>query len=358
MKIKDILKDANEKGYWVLPGLIDMHVHLRDPGLTHKENIFTGLRAAAAGGFTTVVTMANTSPVCDNERIIKYQIKKAKRAKLGRLLPICAVTKDMDGKELVTTKNFAYSDDGKQINNADIIESAMKQGMFIFTHYDDPEHSLIQRDIELAIKHNARLHIQHVSTATSVEVIRNARKTHPHLITAEATPHHFTLTEDYIKTHNTSAKMSPPLRTAKDRNAVFKALQDGTISCIATDHAPHTLEEKSVAYRDAPNGIIGLETAVGLALTYLKLSKEQLTTLMHTNPAKILGLKNNSPLNRRGGAKRRGSFTIIDPNLEWTVDSTNFHSKSNCQPYDGMRLKGKVLYTICKGRIIYGKIVS
>ena len=206
--IKKLLQTAEAKGHWVVPGLIDMHVHFRDPGFTHKEDILTGLRAAAAGGFTTVVTMANTDPVCDSEEIIKYQLKKAKRAKLGRLLPVCAVTKNMGGMSLVTTKNFAYSDDGKQIKSAEIIEEAFKRKMFILTHYDEPEHTLMQRDIDLAIKHNARLHIQHVSTAKSVQIIREARKTHSHLITAEATPHHFTLTTDEIKTHDTNAKMA------------------------------------------------------------------------------------------------------------------------------------------------------
>lgn len=343
--VKKILNDAEKKGYWVLPGLIDVHVHFRDPGLTHKEDILTGLRAAAAGGFTTVVTMANTVPPCDNKKIIKYQIKKASGARLGRLFPICAVTKGMEGKELVNTKNFAYSDDGKQIVSAEIMEAAFKKGMFVLAHYDEPEHELMKRDIELAIKHKAHLHIQHVSTAASIEVIRAARKTHPHLITAEVAPHHFTLTKEALETHGTNAKMAPPLRTAKDVDAIVTAMQDGTISVIATDHAPHSHEEKSQPLDKAPNGITGLETAVGLTLTNLyhtgKLTKDQITALLSTNPAKILekNFKND--------------FTIIDPNFEWTVDSTKFQSKSKNQPYERMKLKGKVIFTICNSKVIY-----
>jgi len=359
-----LLTDARAKGNWVLPGLVDMHVHFRDPGFIQKEDILTGLSAAAAGGFTTVVTMANTVPVCDNRKIIKYQKRLAKRAKLGRLLPICAVTKGMEGKELVDIKSFAYSDDGKMIEDAGIMEDAFKKKMLVFAHYDDPEHELMKRDIDLAIKHNARLHIQHVSTAASIEVIRAARKNHSHLITAEVTPHHFTLTQEAVKKHGTNAKMAPPLRTQKDVDAIIKALQDGTISVIATDHAPHSREEKSQHFDKAPNGVTGLETAVGLTLTHLyhtgKLDVDQIVRLLCINPAKILGLKLYKEYITEDVTEifAKTDFTIIDPNFEWTVDSSKFHSKSKNHPYEGIQLKGKVLYTVCNGRVIYGKISS
>jgi dihydroorotase len=347
--IKKFLADMEAKGYWVVPGLVDIHVHFRDPGLTHKEDIITGLRAAAAGGFTTVVTMANTNPVCDEKYIIKYQKKMANVVGLGRLFPICSVTKNMDGVELVDTKNFAYSDDGKQIHDAAVLESALQKFPLVLAHYDDPEHELMQRDIDLAIKHGRRLHIQHISTAKSVEVVRKARATHPHLITAEVAPHHFALTSDALKTHGTNAKMAPPLRTKKDVDAIIGALRDGTISVIATDHAPHTEEEKSVEFDRAPNGITGLETSVGLTLTHLYhtgiLTRDQIVALMSTNPTKILDLK-----------PQKSDFTIIDPNFEWVVDNSKSRSKSKNNPYHDMKLRGKVLYTICNGKIIYGTI--
>ena len=360
-------------GKIVAPGLIDMHVHLRDPGLTHKEDITSGLIAASKGGFSTVVTMANTIPVTDRASIIDEQIHKACRRELGRLYPVSSVTLGMEGKRLVDIESninagaVAFSEDGKSVENPELLKEFMirmkQRGCLprpILDHCDadkkdekNSEAYYAARDIKLAAQTGARLHIQHVSTKDTVDIIREAKrdKRLRMLITAEAAPHHFTLTEEDIKVWGTNAKMSPPLRTAEDRDAIIRGLQDGTIDAIATDHAPHAEHEKAAEFANAPNGIIGLETAVGLAFTELvhtnKMSESDLIKTLTTNPARILNL------DTIGLGTLFADLTIIDPNKEWTVNSADFASKSKNMPYEGKKLKGAVTHTICRGRLIF-----
>jgi len=344
------------KGKWVVPGLTDLHTHFRDPGFTHKEDINSGLTAATRGGFATVVTMANTSPVTDSPEKIAYQIRKSQERKLAMLLPVSSVTKNMDGKELVDWRAnlragaAAFSEDGKAVEDSDLFEKFMRElsneQIPILTHCDGEkgEEYYVERDIALAKKTGAKLHIQHVSLAGSVELIREAKKKLKNL-TAEATPHHFCLNADALKLHGPNAKMSPPLRTETDRQAIIQGLQDGTIDVIATDHAPHDAEGK--ASNNPPNGIIGLETAVGLSLTELyhtgKLREIELIKKFTKNPASII----HQP------SYKYGTFTVIDPNMEWTVDSNEFASKSKNMPYDGMKLRGRATHTIRNGEIIH-----
>jgi dihydroorotase len=357
-------------GMWVVPGLIDLHVHFRDPGLTHKEDIETGLRAAAAGGFTTVCTMANTNPATDCPDIIRYQIEKAESLNLGKLLPVSAITKGLNGAELVDiganlrAGAVAFSDDGKTVANADLMSEffvrAARADVVTMCHCEDhaadpnmneSEWKIIQRDINLAVAKNARVHICHVSTAEGVEIIKRAREVYKHLVTAEVAPHHFVFTCADVK-GSTNAKMAPPLRSEADRMAVIGALLDGTICAIATDHAPHTNQEKSVEFAKAPNGIIGLQTAVALSITELhnKHGMKPLDLIMSltTNPARVLGIDAGTLQ-----IGKHADVTIIDPNQTWVVDSKVFESKSKNQPYDGMKLTGRVTHTICEGRVIF-----
>jgi len=347
-----------------VPGLIDMHTHFRDPGLTHKEDIQTGLTAAARGGFTSVVTMGNTSPVCDNEQIIKHQINRAKEVKLGKLYPVSTVTMGMLGKEATNIHDniiagaIAFSEDGKSVEDPAVFKQFLHQAaqfqVPVLDHCDDVrgEAYYAERDIELAGSVGSRLHIQHVSLADTVNVIADGKKKYGKLITAEAAPHHFALTrQDYLD-WGVDAKMAPPLATESDRQAIIRGLADGTIDAIATDHAPHTAEEKKSD--NPPNGIIGLETALPLALTHLyyagEVDRMQLIRLMSTNPANILGIK--------GGTLAPGSpadITIIDPNIGHVVDKYSFASKSKNQPYHGRFLRGEVTKTICDGRTIFEK---
>ncbi len=375
-------------GLWITPGLIDLHVHFRDPGLTHKEDIMTGLQAAAKGGFTTVCAMANTKPIIDTPELVKYQINKSRAAGLSNLLPISAITKNFEGKELVGAKEMldagicAFSEDGKSVMDtkllSDFFEQTAKLDIPVFDHCEDlelvsggqihdgetakklelkpissaSEETIVARDIHLAMEKGARIHICHVSTKGSVEIVRSAKKQYGNKVTAEVCPHHFTLIDEDIKTRDSNFKMSPPLRAKTDRTAVIEGLRDGTIEVIATDHAPHTAEEKAQSFENAPNGIIGLETAVGLAITELYnkqiLNKLELIAKFTSNPAKIL--KKNLGTLQKGAT---ADVTIINPKFEWIVDKNDFASKSKNMPYDGMKLIGKTVMTICAGKIIY-----
>jgi len=348
--IDKLLEHARKKGWWVIPGLVDLHAHFRDPGQTHKEDIETGLKSAAAGGFTTVVTMPNTSPTVDSPEQIKYQIDRAQQIGIARLLPSSALTYGLEGNQVVYMQQnklagaIAFTDDGKTVMREDVLEEIFKKAAevnaLVMVHCEEPEHEIIQRDIRLAIKHGVRLHLQHVSTRESVNAIMAAKLTHRHLITAEVTPHHIALT--YNPKQNTNFKMSPPLRTETDKLALIEALRDGTIDCIATDHAPHAKNEKSVKYDEAPNGIIGLETAVGVVMTELyhkhKFTKERIIEILSTTPAKIIGVE---PV----------GTTVIDPNATWRP--TTFVSKSANSPFIGTKLRGKVTTTIYNDKIVY-----
>jgi dihydroorotase len=349
----EIIDAAN---LWVVPGLIDMHVHLRDPGQLHKETIATGTHAAAAGGFTTVCCMPNTSPVIDNAETVEY-IKG--QASAIRVLPVGSITKGLDGEEISALREMkeagicAISDDGKTVANPVLFKEAMLRakalGLPVLVHCE-PEESIIERDILLAREADVPLHICHVSTRRGVELIRAARES-GQAVTAEAAPHHFTLTRDDNKS-DTNFKMSPPLRSGDDRSAIISALKDGVIGVIATDHAPHSEDEKNCDYELAPNGITGLETAFSLAYSELVktgvLTPLQLIEKFTVNPAEILG----SDLGHLS-INAEADITIIDPNETYIINKNDSKSKSRNTPFHGREVSGRVVYTIFGGRIIY-----
>jgi dihydroorotase len=368
----------------VAPGLIDVHSHFRDPGFTYKEDILTGANCAARGGYTTVVCMANTKPVVDNIETLKYILDKAKGAKI-EVLQTGSITKGLNGRELTDMeelkKNGAvgFSDDGKPIMDSSIAIRAMnmarKLNVPLSFHEEDPsliaenginkgvvakklnltgspheaENVLVARDAILAISTGAKVNIQHISSALSVEIVRWAKKMGAD-ITAEVTPHHFSLNENAVLKYGANAKMNPPLRTEKDRLSILEGLKDGTLDIIATDHAPHAKEEKEKELRTAPSGIIGLETALSLGITNLVLpgilTIMQLIEKMTVNPAKLYGL--NKGYIKEGS---QADIVIFDAGEEWIVDK--FVSKSSNSPFKGMKLHGKVKKTIYKGDIVY-----
>ncbi len=376
----------NAKGKLVMPGLIDMHVHLREPGLEAKETIATGTRAAAMGGFTGVACMPNTKPVVDNRALVEFVKTRAESGGVVNVYPIGAITKCSEGAELAEIGDMkqagavAVSDDGHPVMNAQVMRLAMQYArMFdlpVISHCEDlnlvaegvmhegyystvyglkgitpaAEEIMVARDIMLAELTGARVHIAHVSTAGSVELIRMAKKKGIK-VTAEATPHHFTLTDEAVGGYDTSTKVNPPLRDAVDVRAVKEGLRDGTIDVIATDHAPHTSEEKDVEYNYAPFGMVGLETAVGLAFKELVapgiLSVEELVRKMSCNPARILCLDKG-----RLDIGADADITIVDPELKETVDVNKFVSKGKNSPFDGWELSGLPVVTIVGGRIV------
>ncbi len=370
-------------GKIVVPGLIDMHVHLREPGFEYKETIATGTAAAKAGGFTSVCCMPNTNPVNDNQAVTKLVLSQALKAS-ARVFPIGAITKGSKGEEpaglaeLRAAGCVAVSDDGKPVMNPAVMRRAMEHAktfdMLVVSHCEDSglsgkgvmnegevsrelglrgipraaEDVMTGRDIALAEETGCRLHIAHVSTAGSVELVR-AAKTRGVKVAAETCPHYFTLTDEAVRGYNTLAKMNPPLRTAADVAAIKQGLKDGTIDVIATDHAPHTMDEKSGEFDDAPFGIVGLETALGLTLKLVDegvLSLMELVRKLSFNPATVLKLEKGtlSP-----GAD--ADITIIDCAAEWVVDSSRFKSKSRNTPFNGWKLRGRAVQTIVDGRL-------
>lgn len=372
------------RGLTAAPGFVDVHVHFRDPGFTYKEDILTGAKAAAAGGFTTVVLMANTKPVADNEETLDYVLKKG--LETGIHVQTCAaVTRGMQGKELTDMEGLSaagacgFTDDGIPILDEELTEKAMEQAaklkLPISFHEENPafitnnginrgraseyfgiggspreaEISMVERDLRLAVKTGAIVNIQHISSKEAVELVRQARKQSPN-IHAEATPHHFTLTEEAVIRHGTLAKMNPPLREESDRQAILQGLRDGAIDLIATDHAPHSKEEKDRELTQAPSGIIGLETAFSLGVMNLVesgcLTLLQLIEKMSYNPAKMYHLD-------AGYAAEEGpaDLVLFDENEEWTVNG--FASKSWNSPFLGQTLKGRIKYTICSGEVVY-----
>ncbi len=374
-------------GMLILPGLIDMHVHLREPGREDTETIATGTMAAAAGGFTAVACMPNTTPPLDNQEAVMFVKQRAVGCK-ARVYPVGAVSRGRSGKEMadigemVRTGAVAITDDGSPVSDAGMMRRALEYaGMFgiaVISHAEDmslsgkgvmnegyestrlgmpgippfSEEVCIARDILLCKYIGTPLHIAHVSTKGAVELIRRAKAEGVN-VTAEATPHHFTLTDAEIgKEFHTSLKMNPPLRTREDVSAIIEGLADGTIDCIASDHAPHAPEEKEVEFDQAPNGIIGLETSLGLAATYLvkpgHLTWNDLARKMSAHPARIL----RAP----GGDLRAGAIadiTIVNPKANWTVKVDKFFSKSRNSPYESWKLQGKVRYTILGGEVSY-----
>ncbi len=373
-------------GCLVTPGLIDMHVHLREPGFEHKETIYTGSLAAARGGFTAVACMPNTNPVIDNAALIRSIIASAQEVGLVHVYPIGAISRGSRGEMLAEMGDMAaagavaFSDDGMPVADAGLMRRGMQYaGMLdkpIISHSEEKslsaggamhegsistmlglkgipasaEEVMVARDIILAEETGCPTHIAHVSTAGSVRLLREA-KARGVKVTAEATPHHFTLTHEAVTGYDTATKVNPPLRTADDRAAIRQGLADGTIDVIATDHAPHTEEEKDVEYEKAPFGLVGLETAVGLVWTELVhtglLTPLQAVTCLTRNPARILGIPKGT---LAPGAD--ADITIIDPELEEVVDPAKFVSKSRNTPFAGRRLKGLPRLTMVGGRVI------
>lgn len=377
-------KIIDAAGLVIAPGLIDVHVHFRDPGFLYKEDIETGAEAAKRGGYTTVICMANTKPAIDNTDTLQYVLKKGKETGI-HVLATATVTEGLGGKRLTDMEQLAaagaagYTDDGIPIMDEGLLYEAMERAgklhLPISLHEEDPslitnnginrgkvsealgiggspseaESTLVERDLKIACETGAILNIQHISTKEAVAAVRRAKQISGN-IHAEATPHHFSLTEDAVLKYETLAKMNPPLRTEADRQAIIEGLKDGTIDLIATDHAPHSTEEKNRPIAEAPSGIIGLETALALGITnlvrpgYLTLS--ELLEKMTIQPARLYRLET--------GAIREGmtaDLVVIAENEQWTVEG--YASKSENSPFTGMQLYGKVKYTICEGKCVY-----
>ncbi|MBP1649590.1 MAG: pyrC [Bacteroidetes bacterium] len=374
------------KGKIVAPGFMDMHVHFREPGFEHKETVLTGCTAAAAGGFTSVCCMPNTNPPIDDESVIRFIQAKARIA-LGGLVdvfPVAAVTVGRKGEhiaplaEMAAAGAVAFSDDGDPVHDAEIMRRALEYarmfGKPIIQHAQEPtltkggamnegfaatelglagmpsiaEEIMIARDLRIVGYTGGKYHVAHLSTAGSVALVRQA-KAEGQKVTCEVTPHHFTLTDDAVRTYDTNTKMNPPLRTADDVEAIKQGLRDGTVDVIATDHAPHSFDEKQVEYQSAPFGIIGLETAVGLAVTELVcknvITMYQLIEKLSTNPRSILGLPS---IKIQDG--EMANLTIIDPVGTWVVDPSAFKSRSKNTPFGGRRLTGRAVGVINNGQ--------
>lgn len=377
----DQIIDAS--GMIAAPGLIDVHVHFRDPGFTYKEDLETGSAAAAAGGFTTVVCMANTKPVVDSVDIYKEIEKRCEQLPI-KVWQAAAVSIGFEGKELTDMDALykagvrGFTDDGIPLMDEKIVEEAMKKvkelDVPISLHEEDPayikqpgvnqgkvseqlnyggasymaEAVMVKRDCELAVKTGAKVDIQHISSAAAVDYVKEAKEKGANVV-AEASPHHFTLTEEAVLKYGTLARMNPPLRTEEDRQRIIKGLQEGTIEIIATDHAPHSKEEKEKSLAEAPSGITGLETSLALGVTELVdkgyLSMMQLLEKMTINPAKLYNMEQG-----RLQKGKMADIVLFDPEEEWEVKE--YKSRATNSPFTGWKLKGKVKYTICDGKIV------
>ncbi len=379
------LRIIDASGKIVTPGLIDMHVHLREPGHEYKETIETGCLAAAFGGFTAVCTMPNTNPVNDCRQVTEYILQKAQSADTVRVYPVAAISPGLKGEglceygELKVAGAVALSDDGNPVMSSQLMRRALEYAkgfdLPVISHCEDldlaaggamnegaiatrmglagipnaSESIMVMRDIALCELTGVPIHIAHVSTEESVRAIRDAKKRGTP-VTAETAPHYFTLTEESVKEYNTNTKMNPPLRSGHDREAVCQALADGTIDVIATDHAPHSSIEKEVEFDKAANGIIGLETSVSLALKLIEngvINMARLVEKMSTNPARILGIETGLLVGRPA------DITIIDPERSYRVNADNFRSLSRNTPFDGWDMKGKAVLTMVGGKIVY-----
>lgn len=381
---KEGAKEFDFSGKILVPGLFDMHVHFREPGREDEETVITGCNSAAAGGFTGVACMPNTEPATDTAEVVKF-IKEQASKHLVDVYPVAAASVGRKGEiispmaELIEAGAVAFSDDGTVIKTSSVLRRAFEYASMydvpIIEHCEDEsladgamneginstllglpaipsvaEDIIVSRDILMAEYTGGRIHIAHISTKNSVYLVREAKKKGIK-VTAEVTPHHFTLTDDALKTYDTNFKMNPPLRTREDLDAIIKGLKDGTIDCIASDHAPHSLEEKEAEFQYAPNGIVGFETTVGLSFSELlhknKLSIEELIKKLSINPRKILNL----PIPKFQSGEI-ANFTILDPNLIWTVDISKFKSKSKNSPFDKRLLTGKSVAVVNKKKMI------
>ena len=403
LKAKKTDRVIQAKGYYVMPGFIDMHVHFRDPGFEQKEDIYTGMAAAAHGGYTTVLTMPNTKPVVDNADVVNYVHTKAASGHCIHVMQVGAVTKGQQGKELADIKGMveagipAISEDGKSVMNAEVYREGMleaaKYGIPVLAHCEDinmvnggvmnadakakeldmpgitnsVEDVIIARDIVLSKETGAQLHLCHCSTADSVKMVKLAKE-EGLKVSAEVCPHHFTLTSDDIKKfvpqiengilipHETDAdtnyKMNPPLRTGKDVEALKEGLRDGIMEVISTDHAPHTFDDKNTSMKKAPFGIVGLETAACLTYSELVLggylTPMQMAEKMSYNPARIIGID-------KGDIQpgKKADVVLFDPNETYRIDKNTFASKGRNTPFDGREVTGRVKLTICDGNIVY-----
>lgn len=373
-------------GLTVTPGLVDVHCHLREPGYNAKETIKTGIMSAIQGGYTGICPMANTNPVNDNLMTLSYMFAKAKEVAQIGFYPICAVTKELNGQNIVNVSELidggavAFSDDGKPIEDLNLLRCALKYinslGSFIISHSEDSslsrggvinegeisaklglkgisylaESTAIARELEIVRETKGKYHFAHISTKRSVELIRQAKKEGLN-VTCETAPHYFSLTQDDMLPYDARFKMNPPLRTKEDLNAIIEGLKDGTIDIIATDHAPHKVHEKQLPIQNSPMGIVGFETALGLTLTNLvhtnKLTLQEAIKKLTYNPSKIFGIKEQGTIE----AGREANLTVISENEIWTVNAEKFISKCRISPFDGMKLKGRAVKTIIKGKI-------
>ena len=391
IKIEKNIEEATDKiidctGLFIMPGMIDIHCHLREPGGEHKETIETGSHSAVKGGFTTICPMPNTKPTPDSAIVLSEIIEKGKKVGLCNILPFSSVTKGEKGQELVNFKEqlesgaIAFSDDGVPVENARMIREAMikanELGSYISEHCEEKtvssgainagkvaeklnvegvlpeaEEIMAARDIVIAETNNLHTHICHISTKTSVNTIRSAKQRGVK-VTCETCPHYYSFTQEEVLKKGTNAKMNPPLREEKDKEEIIKGLQDGTIDCIVTDHAPHTQEEKNQELSKAPNGIIGFETALAATITNLvkpgKLTLLDVCRLMSYNPAKLLKIE-------RGEIKegKIADLTIFDKDCEYIYKIEDIVSKSKNTPFIGEKLTGKVKYTIVSGKVVY-----
>lgn len=371
-------------GKVITPGLVDMHCHLREPGFESKETIKTGIQSAISGGYTAICPMANTSPVVDNLMTLKYTFDRAQEAEEIGFYPICALSVGLKGQNLVNMSELkdngavAFSDDGKPLENLKLyrvaLEYADSLGALIISHSEDSslasggvinegaastrlglqgisdlaESVAVARELEVLRYSGGKLHFAHISTKRSIELIRQAKKDGLN-VTCETAPHYFSLCDEDIKTFEAKFKMNPPLRSREDKEAVIEGLQDGTIDVIATDHAPHTLEEKLMPIQKAPMGIVGFETSLALCITnlvdggYLTLS--QVIEKLSLNPSRILNIK-------QGNIKigEPANLTVVDPDVEWIVDASKFKSKCKISPFDGKKLRGRVLAVVVNGK--------
>lgn len=384
--------DAN--GLFVAPGLIDMHVHLREPGQEAKEDIHTGTQAAAAGGITHVATMANTKPVIDNAAVFRDVLRRVDECGVVKVSVIGALSKNLEGKQLSEMGDMAaegaaaFSDDGHYVESANFMRRAMEYAdmlhKMVIDHAEDAtmcsggfmnegkvsyamgvtgrpaagEDIAVARDLLLSEMTGCHIHIAHVSSAKAVELIREAKAKHVNC-TTEVTSQHLYFTDEWLKNYESSFKMAPPIRTEDDRKALIEGLKDGTIDAIITDHAPHCNEEKDVPFNCAPNGIAGLETSLASALTVLCHNKgftiDRLIELMSVNPARLLGVE--------GGVLEEGAaadIVVIDPDKEWTVHGNELYTKSLFTPYEGLTLKGRAVLTVVDGEIVMkeGKVLK
>ena len=390
LKLANGAEVLDATGLTLAPGLVDMHVHLREPGQGYKETIASGTAAAAAGGFTSVAAMPNTTPVNDSPETTRWMLQPERKAAI-RVFPIAAATRGSKGEAindyaaLKAAGAVAVSDDGRPILKDNIMRetlaAAARVGLSVIQHAEDTrmtlggsmnagpvsfklglrgmpaeaESSIVERDIRLVTEMRdtrVHLHVAHISTAAALAAVRQARRSGLR-VTCEVAPHHFLLTDEHVGLYNTNAKMCPPLRSTADRDAMIEGILDGVVDAIATDHAPHAVHEKEVEFENAPNGILGLETALGLSLRWLhkewKLPLGRVLSLLSAQPAALLGLKGR-------GTLTVGSFAdvvIFDPKAEWTYRATESRSKSRNTPFDGWTMQGKVRWTISEGRIAY-----